>query len=118
MCCPIVPNHFTCTAWVQAGDKPLRWDRIVVLDAQLDLGAGQVRSLTHDERWVAGVDVLGETTRTSQFFAALFNQEQNRGVVAGALTAEAESCVDLRSQGRESLADAADSVWRSRSPGL
>jgi hypothetical protein len=89
-------DGFTCTAWVQASDAPLRWDRIVVLEAQLDLGAGQVRSLTHDERWIAGVNVLGETRRTSQFFAAVFNRVQNRGAVMGALTAEAESCVDLR----------------------
>ncbi len=97
-------DYFTCEAWVQAAGEPLRQERIIVLDAQLDLGAGLVRSLTHDERWVAGVDVLGERMRTSQFFAALLNREQNRGVVAGALTAQAESCVDMRyKDGRVSL---------------
>ncbi len=97
-------DHFTCTAWARAGDAPLQLDRIVVLEAQLDLGTGQVRSLTHDERWVAGVDVLGQTRRTSQFFAAVLNREQNRGAVAGALTGQAESCVDLWCEnGRVSL---------------
>ncbi len=97
-------DFFTCTAWVRASDTPLRRDQIVVLDTQVDLGAGQIRSLTHDERWIAGVSVLGDKRRTSQFFAAVFNPEQSRGVVAGALTAEAESCVDLAcKEGKVSL---------------
>lgn len=91
-------DYFTCTAWAEALGSPLKWDRIVVLEAQLDMGPGEIRSLTHEERWTASVDVLGDKTRTSQFFAAVLNREQNRGALAGALTAEAESCVDLRSR--------------------
>jgi hypothetical protein len=93
---PYGADHFACTVSVRASGSPLKLDRIIVLDAMLDPGPGQARSLTHDERWIAGVNVLGETRRTSQFFAAVLNREQNRGIVAGALTAEAESCVDLR----------------------
>ena len=111
-------DHFTCTAWVQAGNTPLRWDRIVVLEAQLDLGPGQIRSLTHEERWVAGVNALGETRRTSQFFAAVLNRERNRGVVAGGADRRGRVVRRPLVQGRESLADAANSIWRPRKRGF
>jgi len=52
----------------------IRISQMGIFSAQLDLGQGEVRSLTHDRMWEATVDILAQSKR-SQFFTVIHNRD-------------------------------------------